>query len=345
MPPRVSIVIKAFNEESNIARTIESCLAALSAIDGEIILVDSLSIDKTVEIASRYPIRIVQMLRREDCRCGTAPNIGFLNSRGSLIYLIDGDMELTPGFLPEAIDTIEKDPTLGGVGGIIHDKNLNLEFISRAIRAGQKPQRAEIDRLDGGGLYRRSAIESVAYFSDSNLHGFEEYDLGARLRSKGWRLLRVNMTAAGHFGHTMNAYRLLILRLTSGYACGAGELMRASLSSGYLTEVVSNVRTLWISALVLFWWVILFMPWIWSSAAITGPLSAMFIVAPVGSMWIRRRSFALALYAVVSWNVYAIGTIVGFLKRRRDPNDPLPCRIVRDFPVTDKVSMALQCCE
>ncbi len=61
--PNVSIVIKALNEERHIAAAIESAIAALEGMrgDGEIILADSASTDRTVEIAANYPIKIVSL--------------------------------------------------------------------------------------------------------------------------------------------------------------------------------------------------------------------------------------------------------------------------------------------
>ena len=46
--------------------------------------------------------------------------------------------------------------------------------------------------MNGGGLYRRSAIEQTGYLSDRNLHGYEEFDLGIRLRDAGWQLHRLD---------------------------------------------------------------------------------------------------------------------------------------------------------
>ncbi|MEP7263735.1 MAG: glycosyltransferase family 2 protein [Bacteroidota bacterium] len=53
---QLSVAIISFNEELNIARCIESVLP----VADEIILVDSFSCDKTLEISSRYPVKIIQ---------------------------------------------------------------------------------------------------------------------------------------------------------------------------------------------------------------------------------------------------------------------------------------------
>ena len=72
----VSIVIKALNEEKNICAAIESALAAVADVGGEVILADSCSTDRTVELASRYPIRVVQLANPSERCCGIGPQLG-----------------------------------------------------------------------------------------------------------------------------------------------------------------------------------------------------------------------------------------------------------------------------
>src|SRR5580704_7273961 len=85
--PRVSIIIKALNEERNIAAAIESAIAALAGLDGEVILADSLSTDQTVAIARRYPITIATLKSIEARSCGAGAQLGFQHSKGEFICL------------------------------------------------------------------------------------------------------------------------------------------------------------------------------------------------------------------------------------------------------------------
>ena len=327
---RVSIIIKAFNEEKNITRTIESCLAALQGLDGEVILADSLSTDRTVEIASLYPITIVQLENVANRGCGTAPQLGYQYSSGDFIYLIDGDMTLYRNFLLEALDCLMSDERLAGIGGIIRDMNLdNLEFAARAARTRSGSRFGNTDRLNGGGLYRRSAIESVGYLSDLNLHAFEEFELGARLRAKGWRLTRIDRVATDHFGYSIGAYKLLWYRVQSGYAFGAGEIARAAIGRPYCREVFRKIRTLWISALVIAWLLTVLATLIIQDPT-QGVISAcLLVLMPIAVMSAKRRSLRLGTYAVVSWIVMAICSVKGFLRRRRDPNIWIPSRVLQ----------------
>jgi len=57
---KLTIGIKAFNEEQHIAASLASAVEAARALDGEVVLADSCSTDRTVEIAKTFPVRIVQ---------------------------------------------------------------------------------------------------------------------------------------------------------------------------------------------------------------------------------------------------------------------------------------------
>src|SRR5580704_3150841 len=133
--PTVSIIIKALNEETYIASAIESALASLGEIDGEVILADGGSSDLTIEIARRYPITIVQLNSVDDRSCGSGAQLGFQYSSGRYLCLIDGDMRLHDGFLTAAIRFLDDNPTVAGVGGnIIECEIANLEFEQRNRR-------------------------------------------------------------------------------------------------------------------------------------------------------------------------------------------------------------------
>lgn len=331
---RVSIVIKALNEEANIGRAIESCLQALRGIEGEVVLADSLSEDRTVEIASAYPVRIVQFQHRTDRGCGAAAQLGFQHARGEFVYLMDGDMALQPGFLQAALAAAAQDPRLAGIGGLVREMQVsNLEFASRAARPRADLRAGEVDRLDGGGLYRRSAIAEVGYLADRNLHGFEEFELATRLRARGWRLVRLDRVAVEHYGYTMNAYRLLWARARSGYVQGAGELVRATLGTPRLAEALRKLRILPLSLAVAVWLASLPAILLLGRGATSAVmLAAAVAVAPFAAMSLRRRSLRLGVYAVALWLVYMVGTLRGFFRPRFPPAEPIPSRILHELP-------------
>ena len=310
-PCRVSIIIKALNEEQRIAAAIETSLVALQAVGGEIILADSHSTDQTISIAQKYPIRIVQLANPDERCCGIGPQLGYQFAQGEFIYILDGDMEMHPEFLPAAIDIMKQQPELAGVGGQVVEMNTeSLEYISRMERASVHMLVGEVDRLDMGGLYRRAAIEQVGYFSNRNLHSYEEFDLAVRLRAKGWQLRRLGMPSVRHYGHDAPPYQLLIKRWQSAYICGLGELVKAALGKPHLGLILTGVKELKLYIAVLGWWLSLFVIWLMPiEYAYKLFVILSVLVFPVAVMGIKKKSFDKAVYSVVSWSFNAMGLL------------------------------------
>lgn len=332
--PRVSILIKALNEEGNIAEAVESAIAALDGMSGEIILADSLSTDATVEVARKYPIQIVTLARAEDRSCGIGAQLGYQYSSGDYICLMDGDQRLYRGFLAAAVEYLEADQTIAGVGGVIVEREEgNLEYIKRATRDDPDRRPGYVTRLDCGGVYRRAAIESIGYLTDRNLHSGEEFDLGARLSAHGWRLARIDQLAIDHFGHRGSAYALLMQRVRSRIAFGAGETLRAALGQrhfGFVMRRQWKLFTLWTSVHV--WWLCLVAtPFMVDSVAQFASVLAALILLPTACMILRYRSVSLGVYSVVAWNVYALCFIPGLLRRRIDPRRWIASRRVDEI--------------
>lgn len=329
---RVSVIIKALNEEKKISAAIESALRAVHQVGGEVILADSCSTDRTVELALAYPIRIVQLANADERCCGVGPQLGYQHSRGEFVYLLDGDMQMLEGFLEVALDFMLAHPDVAGIGGqVVELNNESLEYVARSAQVRPHMKAGTVDRLDGGGLYRRSAIEAAGYFSDRNLHSYEEFDLALRLRSLGWKLWRLPMNVVHHTGHEVPAYQLLMRRWDSRYLWGLGELIRASTGKVRLKMVFQGLRELWIYLGILAWWAallgILLLP---LSASAKLAWFAALLAMPLVLMAWRKRSLDKALYSVVSWCFNAAGLVRGSLRPRRCATAPIPSLILRE---------------
>jgi glycosyltransferase involved in cell wall biosynthesis len=328
----VSVILKTLNEEARIGAAIESVLTALEGIGGEVIVADGGSRDRTIAIATSYPVRVVQLEPAIRPSCGIGPQLGFQYSREPFICLMDGDMLLDPGFLPEALAYLEANATLAGVTGHIEEMNrTSLEYIRRGRRISPENLPGPIDRMNGGGLYRRSAIEQVGYLSDRNLHGYEEFDLGVRLRAQGWRLHRLDRGFVRHFGHALNAYALLIRRWRSGYLQGIGELLRAAIGQPQWKQLVQDLPELRLWAAVYAWLIAMaVLPFITARPATGLAIDAGLVGAAIGLMSLRQRSVVLGCYAVVAWLFHAAALPVGFFQRRQPPEAWIDSRLVRD---------------
>ncbi len=321
----VSVIIKAYNEQDNICAAVESALKAVAAVGGEVIVADSHSSDLTVARASAYPIRVVTLANAHERCCGVGPQLGYQHSLGEYVYILDGDMQMVDGFLERALAFLAQHPEVAGIGGRVVELNTeSLEYSERGKRAAAHQTPGPVDRLDGGGLYRRRAIEESGYFSDRNLHSYEEFDLAVRLRALGWKLWRLPADAATHYGHDAPPYKLLVRRWQTRYVCGLGELVRAAAGQPRMRLVVRGLRELQLYIGVLAWWAVLL-----SGSGRLAAFGAL-AVAPLLLMALRKRSFTRAAYSVVSWCFNAAGLVRGFARRRMPARDPIPSRVIRE---------------
>jgi glycosyltransferase involved in cell wall biosynthesis len=330
-PMTVSVVIKALNEERRIAAAIESALAALPEGQGEVILADSGSVDRTIEIASTYPVKIVQITAPAKPSCGLGPQLGYQYSKAPFVCLMDGDTELAPDFIIEALKYLQANPRVAGVTGHVMERNHeNLEYVRRGLRKTPYKAVGVIDRINCGGLYRREAIEDIGYLSDRNLHSYEEYDLGVRLRSKGWILFRLDRRFVYHTGHSVNAYKLLTRRWKTKYIRGIGELLRSATGKPHLKMLFAELPELrlWMAV---YGWIIL-MLLVLAIVPHTGLallIDLAMIAAAVGLMSVKHRSLSVGLYSVTAWFFHAAALPLGFFAPRKNPEAPIESRIIQ----------------
>lgn len=320
----VSIIIKALNEERRIGAAIESALAALEALpdgQGEVILSDSGSTDRTIEIARHYPIVIVQLERPAKPSCGLGPQLGFQYSKMPYICLMDADTELAPDFITEAMKYLEANLRVAGVTGHVMERNNeSLEYLRRGLR--QTPYKAVgvIDRINCGGLYRRAAIDEIGYLSDRNLHSYEEYDLGVRLRTKGWSLFRLDRRFVYHTGHSVNAYKLLLKRWQSKYIRGIGELLRSAIGKPYFKTLFAELPELRLWMGVYAWIIVMLLILaVLPHKVMALLIDLVMIAAVVALMSVKHRSLSIGLYSVTAWFFHAAALPLGFFKSRKNP--------------------------
>lgn len=330
---KLTIGIKALNEERHIEQALQSALAAAERFGGEVVLADSGSTDSTLDIAARYPVKIVQFSDLSDRSCGAGAQLAFQHAQGEFFYILDGDMELDAAFIEAAIPFMERNSRIAGVGGRIEEVNAeNHEFRVRrqALQLDVAFYPVRVDRLECGGLYRSAAIREVGYFADRNLHAFEEFELAARLASRGWELTRLDMPAVRHFGHTIASYALLRKRIQSKHTHAPGEVLRGALGRAHLRQVVTKLSQIRNGAVVMIWWLIvaavLTISWFHPEWLIVAPFA---LLVPMMFLWFRRGELAAAVYSFTAWNVTALGLLAGLASRRKPPLEPISAVVVK----------------
>jgi glycosyltransferase involved in cell wall biosynthesis len=102
-----SIYILTYNEEIDIAACIES-----AQLSDDIIVVDSCSSDRTVEIASRYPIRVVQHAFESHGKQRTWM-LESIPPKHEWVYILEADERMTPQLFAECEQAIHNPDYIG----------------------------------------------------------------------------------------------------------------------------------------------------------------------------------------------------------------------------------------
>ena len=326
--PFLTVVIKAFNEEDKISACIESIIAATRNWSTQIIVADSCSTDRTVEIACRYEVMVVRLMNPKERSCGVGGQLGYQFAKGQFLLLIDGDMILCSGFLEVALKKLAGCQRLAGIGGKLVERARSMEYLLRMKRSDPSYYIGEVETLNGGGVYRMEAIRDIGYFTNRNLHSCEEFELGKRLRARGWTLARIPETAVEHYGHTISSWRLLVLRWRSRYFHGFGELFRSAMGKPFYGAVIRKSA---LFILILAWWLVttgLFLDWLIFGPTLAWVSCVIVFLLPVISLLIRKGNLLVALYTFVLWNFHAAALVAGFFAKQVDPRSPLEAEIV-----------------
>ena len=330
--PKVTVLVKALNEERTIAVCLEAAVAEAAALDGEVILVDSLSTDDTVTIAKTFAVRIVQFVDRHDRGCAAAVQLGYQYASGEYIYVLDGDMVLERGFLAIALRILESAPDVAGVGGLLREQQVSTTYdLQRAHTTAAVRELHDVPELGGGGMYRRAAIEQVGYLAHRGLAAFEEAELGARLRTAGWRLLKVPQISATHRGHAETDLAMFRRLWRNRRAHAHGQLLRSAIGNKWWWRVCLKQRhifaTLGIHALAV--------AAALASATIGVGAVGVFLIAEL-LLWLAvfalqsfsKRDARWAAFSVLSWHYFTIAALIGLFQRVADPRAPIRGRLV-----------------
>lgn len=102
-----SVYILTYNEELDIAACIESALQS-----DDVIVVDSFSSDRTVEIAQSYPVQVVQHRFESHGRQRTWM-LREVPTRHDWVYLLEADERMTPELFTECLNVIQNQDFIG----------------------------------------------------------------------------------------------------------------------------------------------------------------------------------------------------------------------------------------
>lgn len=196
--PLVSIVVPVYNREDDIERCISS-LMALKYPSYEIVVVDNSSTDKTQNILSRFPIKMIVEKKRG---AYIARNTGIEVVQGEIVAFTDSDCVVEKDWLSKLVQHF-KQPEVGGVGGSLvpySPQTLVEEFLSAGeLTIFKAPQTVCLQRdmkrfppvaLGSANIsYRKKILDELGGFDESLTEFGGDYELCWRVQGRGYKVI------------------------------------------------------------------------------------------------------------------------------------------------------------
>lgn len=115
MPPSLSLVVPAHNEEILLGATLDALHTAARSVgeDYEIVVVDDSSTDRTADVARAHGARVV---RADVHQIAAARNAGARAAYGDLLVFADADTIVHPQVLRDAVEAMRNGAIGGGAG-------------------------------------------------------------------------------------------------------------------------------------------------------------------------------------------------------------------------------------
>jgi rhamnosyltransferase len=198
---KISIIIPTYNAEKYLLNLLEK-IKDQSIKNYELIIIDSSSKDKTVEIAKNYTDKVIIISQEEFDHGGTRTKAAKIANGDILIYLTQDALPYDK-FTIENIIKVFKDKKIGAAyGRQIPYKNTNL--FGKHLRFFNYPEysyirdKSDISKCgiktaflsDSFAAYRKSALKNIGWFKNNLILGEDTY-AGAKMILKGYKLAYV----------------------------------------------------------------------------------------------------------------------------------------------------------
>lgn len=194
----MGFVVIGRNEGDRLARAIRSLPGSLSWA----VYVDSASTDGSAERARSAGIPVEILDASAGLSAGKGRNAGFSHLRLKhpdmrFVQFLDGDSELEEGWASEGRELLERSPRVGVVCGIVSERDRDRSMYRRLMDMEWRREPGQVTSCGGIFMVRTEAFEAAGRFDPTMPYG-EEAEMCARLREKGWTVMRTTDAMAVH---------------------------------------------------------------------------------------------------------------------------------------------------
>lgn len=191
---KLTVYIPCYNAARLIEASIQALLAQTRPPD-EVLVIDDGSSDSSVELASRFPVRVIRHEKNKGL--AAARNTAFANATHSFVGAIDADVLPDPAWLEYLLEHFA-DLRVAGVGGRLIEAHRTTP--ADAWRTEQMTQDLGLERINieqpshkrlggFGTIFRKEAVLSVGGYDEKYRTNYEDMDLCAKLLAAGHKLI------------------------------------------------------------------------------------------------------------------------------------------------------------
>jgi glycosyltransferase involved in cell wall biosynthesis len=180
--PRVSVIVTTRNSATHLEKVLRS-IRRQTYTDIELIVVDNRSTDTTLSIAKRHTDHVIDAGPERSAQ----RNRGVAFSSGQYVLIVDSDMVLDPDVVSDCVRTL-RDTAATAV--VVPEDTIGIGYWA-ACRALERSCYAGDESIEAARFFTRESFVRYGGY-DERLHAAEDWDLPARMRKDGARIVRAS---------------------------------------------------------------------------------------------------------------------------------------------------------
>ena len=238
---QVGVVVIGRNEGDRLKR----CLRSLKDDCPVMVYVDSGSTDGSVEFARSLGVDVVDLDLSRPFTMARGRNTGFYRlceqyPAIEYVQFVDGDCEVANGWIPAAKASLECDPKIVAVCGRLREKHPEASRYNLLCDLEWDQPEGYAKSCGGIAMFRLAPLREVGGFNESMIAG-EEGELCFRLRTNGWKVLRLNEEMAFHDAAMTRLSQWIQRVIRSGHACAEVAFLHGSPPERYKVKELRSI--------------------------------------------------------------------------------------------------------
>lgn len=220
--PKIALVMIGRNEAKNLAISLPSMVALFN----KIIYVDSGSTDGSQALAGKFGVDVIDLDISQPFTAARARNAGLeaiLESEVDFKYIqfIDGDCELIPAYLEQALEFLELNSDYAMTCGRRVERYPEVSVYNELCDIEWNTPVGETNYCGGDITIRVDAIRKIGGYRAGLIAG-EDPELCVRIRQEGWKIYRIDADMTRHDANITRISQWWKRAERAGYAFAEG---------------------------------------------------------------------------------------------------------------------------